>query len=180
MSAFQFHVWCTFDFGRRPWRCRLFAPSLLTPREGSWNHEILNETHFYQKWWWHLHRQDMYTYYVWHNHSIQLGGQFHLESDCPVRVHGGLQELASTQVPKQHQTCENFWYNRDSSQLLLPMPVPMVRMFPLKETLRMPHPELREGIFLTDCNFNFKSNLSMPQRIDMFQWCAIRTWFNES
>ena len=33
-----------------------------------------------------------------------------------------------------------------------PMPVPMVRMFPLNETLLMPQPELREGIFLTDCN----------------------------
>merc|ERR1719394_950799 len=30
-----------------------------------------------------------------------------------------------------------------------PIPVPIVRMFPLKETLRIPHPELRDGIFLT-------------------------------
>ena len=29
-------------------------------------------------------------------------------------------------------------------------PVPIVRMLPLKETDRIPQPELREGIFLTD------------------------------
>jgi len=40
---------------------------------------------------------------------------------------------------------------RRSQKSIRPMPVPIVRMFPLKETLRMPHPEFREGIFLTDC-----------------------------
>ena len=30
--------------------------------------------------------------------------QPHLESDRPVRVHGGLQELTSAQIPEEHQT----------------------------------------------------------------------------
>merc|ERR1719369_841680 len=32
-----------------------------------------------------------------------------------------------------------------------PIPVPMVRIFPLKETERIPQPELRDGILRTDC-----------------------------
>ena len=39
-----------------------------------------------------------------------------------------------------------------SQNSMSPIPVPMVRMFPLKETERIPHPELRDGIFLTGCS----------------------------
>ena len=39
-----------------------------------------------------------------------------------------------------------------SQKSISPIPVPMVRMFPLNETLLIPQPELREGIFLTGCN----------------------------
>ena len=48
----------------------------------------------------------------------------------------------------------------------------MVRMLPLKETLRMPQPELREGIFLTD--WNITSALISKENIHIFQsWdCA--------
>ena len=33
----------------------------------------------------------------------------------------------------------------------MPIPVPIVKMFPLKDTLLIPQPEFLEGIFLTDC-----------------------------
>ena len=39
-----------------------------------------------------------------------------------------------------------------SQKSIRPIPVPMVRMFPLKDTLRMPHPELRDGILRTGCS----------------------------
>ena len=39
-----------------------------------------------------------------------------------------------------------------SQKSIRPIPVPMVRMFPLKETLRIPQPELRDGILRTDCS----------------------------
>ncbi len=35
-----------------------------------------------------------------------------------------------------------------SQKSMTPIPVPMVRMLPLKDTERMPQPLLREGIFL--------------------------------
>ena len=38
-----------------------------------------------------------------------------------------------------------------SQNSISPIPVPMVRMLPLKETDLMPHPEFRDGIFLTGC-----------------------------
>ena len=41
---------------------------------------------------------------------------------------------------------------RKSQNNIRPMPVPIVRIFPLKETLLIPQPELRDGIFLTGCS----------------------------
>ena len=41
-------------------------------------------------------------------------------------------------------------YNHTAILMLSPIPVPIVRIFPLKETLLIPQPEFREGIFLTD------------------------------
>ena len=40
---------------------------------------------------------------------------------------------------------------RRSQKSMMPIPVPMVRMLPLKDTDRMPHPLLRDGIFFTAC-----------------------------
>ncbi len=41
---------------------------------------------------------------------------------------------------------------RMSQKRTSPIPVPIVSMFPLNETDRIPHPLFREGIFLIACN----------------------------
>ena len=61
----------------------------------------------------------------------------------------------------------------------------MVRMLPLKETLRMPQPELREGIFLTDWNFTsaliskkistFSSLETVRRSIKDFTWRVLES-----
>merc|ERR1719209_784223 len=48
-----------------------------------------------------------------------------------------------------------------------PMPVPIVRMFPLKDTDLMPQPEFLEGIFLTDWRvLEFRVRLA-PHRVQL-------------
>ena len=59
---------------------------------------------------------------------------------------------------------------RRSQNNIRPIPVPIVRIFPLNETLLIPQPELREGIFLTGCSvlLSNKSVWAWRKKVNVF------------